>query len=157
YGSFATRLSIEIRKEVYGEDIGQNSWTTVEEQTGFAERAGLTRDSHLLDVGCGSGGPAMFLARTIGLRITGVDINEAGIAAANAAAMAAGLGPRAQFICLDGSGALPFADRSFDAIQMIDAINHIPDRLALLRELCRVLRPGGALLYTDPVVITGAI
>lgn len=157
YGSFATRLSAEIRREVYGEDIGQNSWTTAEEQAGFAERSGLTRDSHVLDVGCGSGGPAMFLARAIGLRVTGVDINEAGIAAANAAAIAAGLGQRAKFMCLDESGSLPFADRSFDAVQMIDAVNHIPDRRALLADLGRVLRPGGTLLYTDPVLVTGAI
>jgi cyclopropane fatty-acyl-phospholipid synthase-like methyltransferase len=157
YSRFATALSIEIRREVFGEDIGQNSWTTAEEQVGFARKAGLGPNSHLLEVGCGSGGPAIFLARTLGLTVTGVDINEAGIAAANAAAMSAGLTERAKFICLDGGGTFPFADQSFDAVQSIDAFNHIPDRRALLTELHRLLRPGGTMLYTDPVVITGPV
>ena len=157
YSRFASALSIEIRREVFGEDIGQNSWTTAEEQIGFARKAGLGPNSHLLEVGCGSGGPAIFLARTLGLTVTGVDINEAGIAAANAAATSAGLSDRAKFICLDGGGTFPFANQSFDAIQSIDAFNHIPDRRALLTELHRLLRPGGTMLYTDPVVVTGPV
>ncbi len=157
YSSFTSELSARIRSEVFGEDIGQNSWTTAKEQIGFAEKSGLRPGSHLLEVGCGSGGPALFLARTIGLTITGADINEAGIIAANTAADAAGLADRAKFICLDCGGKFPFASGSFDAVQLIDAINHIPDRMALLTELHRLLRSGGTLLYTDPVVVTGAV
>lgn len=157
YSHFSSDLSVEMRREVYGEDIGQHSWVTAEEQVGFARKAGLGPNSHLLEVGCGSGGPAIFLAQTLGLTVTGVDINEAGIAAANAAASAAGLQERAKFICLDGGGTLPFADQSFDAVQSIDAVNHIPDRRALFTELHRLLRPGGTLLYTDPVVVTGPV
>jgi SAM-dependent methyltransferase len=157
YSQFATKLSAEIRREVFGEDIGQNSWLTADEQIRFADKACLTRESRLLEVGCGSGGPAIFLARTIGLSVTGVDINEAGIAAATAAATDAGLGERARFFCLDGSGRFPFADQSFDAVQSIDAINHISDRPALLKELHRLLKPGGLLLYTDPVIVTGPV
>ena len=84
YANFDSDVSARIREEVFGEDIGQNSWTTAEEQIGFAKKSGLTRGAHLLEVGCGSGGPAIFLARTFGLKVTGIDINEAGIAAANA-------------------------------------------------------------------------
>lgn len=157
YGSFASQLSAEIRREAFGEDIGQNSWTTAPEQLGFAASAGLTPASHLLEVGCGSGGPALFLARSIGLSITGIDINAAGIDAANQAAAAAGLSDRARFACTDAGAAFPFEEAVFDAAQIIDAINHIPDRPALLAELHRVLKPGGTLLYTDPVVITGLV
>lgn len=157
YSRFAGDLATEMRREIYGEDIGQNSWTTAEEQLAFAAKSGLTRDTHLLEVGCGSGGPALFLARKIGLRVTGIDINEAGIAAANAAAADAGLAGRAKFVCVDGGKTLPFPDRSFDAIQSIDAINHIRDRESLLRELHRLLKPGGTLLYTDPVIVTGPV
>lgn len=52
---------------------------------------------------------------------------------------------------------LPFADRAFDAVLCVDAINHLPDRLATLREWARLLQPGGRLLFTDPCVITGPI
>ena len=157
YAAAAGELSAEIRREAFGEDIGQNSWTTAGEQLDFARKAGLTADSHLIELGCGSGGPALFLARSIGLEITGIDINEAGIAAANQAARAGGLDARARFIATDAGAALPFADASFDAAQITDAINHIPDRPALFGELHRLLRPGGRLLFTDPVVITGAV
>lgn len=61
----------------------------------------------------------------------------------------------ATFVCLDGGGRFPFPGQSFDAVQSIDAINHIPDRTALLRELHRLLVPGVHLLYTDPVIVTG--
>jgi len=158
YSQFTSPLSAEMRREVYGEDIGQNSWLTAEEQIRFARRAGFDRNTRLLEVGCGSGGPALFLARSLGLSVTGVDINQAGIAAANEAAARAGLAKLARFVCLDGgSGMFPFEDGSFDAAQSIDAINHIPDRTALLHELHRLLKAGGALLYTDPMVLTGAI
>ena len=157
YSRFSTDLAAEMRREIYGEDIGQNSWLTADEQLGFARKAGWTADTRLLEVGCGSGGPALFLARKVGLSVTGVDINEAGIAAANEAASTAGLAERARFTCVDGGGRLPFADGSFDAVQSIDAINHIPDRTALLTELHRLLRPGGTLLYTDPVIVTGPV
>ena len=157
YGHFSADVREEIRREVYGRDIGQNSWLTADELERFAALAGLSRETRLLEIGCGSGGPALFLARSIGLSLTGVDISEPGIAAANAQAKAAGLGERTRFLRLDGSGRLPFDDGGFDAVLCIDAINHLPDRAAVLAEWRRVLRPGGALIYTDPVVVTGAV
>jgi SAM-dependent methyltransferase len=95
--------------------------------------------------------------RTLGLSATGIDINEAGISAGTAAAAAAGLSSRARFFRHDGGTRLDFPDHSFTAAVIFDAINHIPDRPALLDQLHRVLRPGGILLYTDPVVITGPV
>lgn len=157
YTDFAADIRARIRSEAFGEDIGQNSWLTAEEQRRFSRKLGLTRHSHLLEVACGSGGPALFLARTIGLTVTGIDINEAGITAARAAATAAGLNGRAEFLCLDCGHGLPFGDGSFDAVQSIDSINHLAGRRALLAELHRVLRPGGMLLYTDPIIVTGPI
>jgi ubiquinone/menaquinone biosynthesis C-methylase UbiE len=157
YARFTSELNVRIRREVFGEDIGQNSWTTADEQRAFATASGLNASSRLLEVGCGSGGPALFLVRNIGLTVTGIDTNEAGIAAAAEAAQKDGISGRANFLRTDAAGRLPFADGAFDAIHSIDVFNHIPDRPALLRELHRVLRPGGTLLYTDPVVVTGPV
>lgn len=157
YREFESDLSSRIRRHVFGEDIGQNSWLTAAELDSFAQRAGFGPKTELLEVGCGSGGPALYLARRLGLTVTGIDINEAGIAAGTAAADAAGLSSRARFLLHDGGTRLGFADQSFDGAVLFDAINHIPDRPALLRELHRLLRPGGILLYTDPVVITGPV
>lgn len=49
--------------------------------------------------------------------------------------------------------ALPYADSSFDLVMHGDTLEHVPDPVTALRECHRVLRPGGALCYTVPVVI----
>ncbi|HTT98472.1 MAG TPA: class I SAM-dependent methyltransferase [Rhizomicrobium sp.] len=157
FGDFGAALLAEIRREVWGRDIGQHSWLTAERQEEFAQAAGYTRDTRLLEVGCGSGGPALFLCESLGLTVTGIDNNESGISAANAEAARRGLSARASFRCADGAGRLPFDDASFDAVECIDAINHLADRAAVLAEWRRVLRPGGVVVYTDPVVVTGAV
>jgi ubiquinone/menaquinone biosynthesis C-methylase UbiE len=89
--------------------------------------------------------------------VSGIEVNEAGVEEANTAARERGLSAIAEFRVADANRPLPFADASFDAIECIDAINHLADRPAVLAEWRRVLRPGGLLLYTDPVVVTGPI
>ena len=54
YGNFQTELYAEIRREAFGEDIGQNSWLTSDEQDKFLEWLNLNPEKILLDVACGS-------------------------------------------------------------------------------------------------------
>jgi SAM-dependent methyltransferase len=117
----------------------------------------LSSDSHALEVASGSGGPALYLAERTGCRVTGVDVNPAGIATAVQSAHRAGAGRRASFKIADANGRLPFCDASFDALLCIDSMNHFPDRLRVLREWHRVLKPGARAVFTDPVVITGPV
>src|SRR3954452_16706303 len=91
YGNFATPALEQVRRETYGEDLGQSSWVTGPEYRRVFDLLGLAPDDHVLDVGCGSGGPALFLARERGCRVTGVDVNEAGIQAGQTLARQAGL------------------------------------------------------------------
>jgi len=157
YGNFATRAFEHVRRETYGEDFGQSSWVTGDEYRGFFQLLKLTATDHVLDVGCGSGGPALFLSREIGCRVTGVDVNEAGIQAGLSLARQAGLEDRVQFRRADTREALPFSDEAFDAIVCMDAICHMPDRRRLFGEWRRILRPAGRMLYTDPVVVSGLV
>jgi len=157
YTQFGSAVSEKMRQEVYGEDIGQNSWLTADEYRTYAAWLELSGDSLLLEIGCGSGGPALFLARTTGAHVIGVDINEHGVAQANRQAQEENLAERARFEQIDAGKPLPFADESFDAVICIDAINHLPDRLATLREWRRMLKPGGRVLFTDPVTVTGLV
>jgi SAM-dependent methyltransferase len=157
YGSFRTTLYAEIRREAFGEDIGQQSWITAAEQDGFIERLNLSSGRTLLDVACGSGGPALRIAAKTGCEITGIDLHEQALANARALANERGLGAVARFQAADAREPLPFPDASFDAITCIDAINHLPDRTRTIAHFARVLRPGGRLLFTDPVVVTGPI
>ena len=64
---------------------------------------------------------------------------------------------RARFQVADCSGRLPFADGSFAAVLCADAVSSLPDRAGTVREWARVLRPGGRLLFTDALVLTGEI
>jgi SAM-dependent methyltransferase len=157
YGNFAAQVLAQVRRETYGEEFGQSSWVTGEEYRRFIRLVGLGPADHVLDVGCGSGGPALFLAREAGCRVTGVDVNEAGVHAGRDLARQAGLDQAVQFRQADVREPLPFPDGSFDALVCWDVMNHLPDRGRLLVEWRRVLRPGGRMLFTDPVVVTGLV
>lgn len=97
YGRFAERVLAEIRAETYGSDIGQNSWTSADEYARIAQWLELRADTRVLEVACGSGGPALHLARTSGCRVVGIDSNAHGVEAASRSARDAGLGDRAEF------------------------------------------------------------
>jgi len=155
YGNFKEQVLAAVRRETYGEDIGQNSWITTEEYDAFCSWLSLTPKQHVLEVASGSGGPALYLARKHGCRITGVDINEEGLNTARQAALAAKIA--ADFQWADVDERLPYKDETFDAVMCIDSLNHFRDRLGVLREWHRVLKAGRRILFTDPVVLTGPV
>ena len=157
YSHFANSAEAAVRQQTYGEDIGQSSWMTASEWLGLADRLQITADSHVLEVGSGSGGPATYLARKRGCRVTGVDINPHGVDNGMSLAKANGLADRVRFYAIDASVPLPFEPDTFDAIVSNDAMCHILQRLEVLRDWHRVLRPGGLALFTDAMVITGLI
>jgi cyclopropane fatty-acyl-phospholipid synthase-like methyltransferase len=117
----------------------------------------LVPPDHVLDVGCGSGGPAMFLAREVGCSVTGVDFSEAGIQTSLMLARQAGFENRVDFRYADIHDGLPLPDDTFDAIVSMDVMCHLSDRRSVFKEWLRVLHPGGQMLYTDPVVVTGLV
>ena len=110
YAGFADQLNETIRSEAFGEEIGQNSWLTADEQRSFCAWLELDAESEVLEVASGSGGPALFMARETGCRLTGVDVHDAGVAAANAAAAEKGLADRVRFVRGDAREPLPFDD-----------------------------------------------
>ena len=91
YGNFQKQILAEIRRETYGKDIGHNSWITTDEYDTFYSWLNLSPGDHVLEIASGSGGPALYLARKFKCRITGVDINEEGIQAANQQALDANI------------------------------------------------------------------
>ena len=157
YDRFSTDLYARIRREAFGEDIGQNSWLTADEHDLFIQWLSLTPQSHLLDVACGSGFTTLRIAQRTGCFVVGIDLHENAIAEGRAAAEQAGLTSRATFERADAAQPLPFNGASFDALICIDAVNHLADRQAVLNDWARVLKPGGVLVFTDPIVVTGPI
>jgi ubiquinone/menaquinone biosynthesis C-methylase UbiE len=157
YGNYALDTYREVRVETYGEDFGQTSWVTTEESKAIPEMLGLTPDSVVLEVGCGSGRYVLDVAERIACRLIGLDINEPGVRNAKQLAAARGLSSQVEFQQCDASKKLPFDNDTFDAVFSNDVLCHIPGRADVLAEIFRVLKPGGRILFSDALVIGGMI
>ena len=157
YSHFGSQAEAAVRHEAFGEDIGQSSWLTAGEWLRLAERANVQESSHVLEVGSGSGGPAVYLAKSRGCRVTGVDINEHGVTTGTRLANLQQVEDRVTFQTVDASQPLPFAPATFDAILSNDAMCHIANRLQVLQDWHRVLRTGGRIVFTDAMIVTGLV
>jgi SAM-dependent methyltransferase len=157
YEHFGSDAEAAVRQHAFGEDIGQSSWITAGEWLRFADQTGVRNDSHVLEVGSGSGGPAVYLAAARGCCVTGIDLNEHGVRNGERLAAAKGVADRVTFRVADASRPLPFPPDSFDAVLSNDAMCHLANRREVLAEWHRVLRPGGRMLFTDAMVVTGLV
>lgn len=103
----------------------------------------------VLDIGSGAGGIDILLAEKYGIgHVTGIDVEDTVISTARRKVEAKGLGERIGFAKV-APGSLPFPPGTFDVVFSKDSIVHIPDKLALAREVFRVLKPGGWFLASD--------
>src|SRR5215468_1441467 len=157
YGNYALTTYGEIRQETYGEDYGQTSWVTTAESHEIPKLLKLSNTSSVLEIGCGSGGYAVHLAKSVGCRIVGLDINAEGIRNANALAEQARVGAKAEFQQADVSQPLRQQDGTFDAVYSNDVLCHVQHRAQVFANLFRVLKPGGRFLFSDALVIGGLV
>ncbi|MEZ7812910.1 MAG: methyltransferase domain-containing protein [Paracoccaceae bacterium] len=107
------------------------------------------RGKTVLDIGCGTGGADIALVRDHGAAyITGVDVEDGVLAAARKCILTAGCDQHIGLLKVV-AGSLPFPPQSFDIVFSKDSIVHIPNKNALMREVVRVLRPGGWFVASD--------
>ena len=109
--------------------------------------AEFTSDMHILDVGCGVGGSTRRLSHMTGCRVTGIDLSDEYIDAAERLTQLLNMQDRVSFRA--GSALeLPFDDDAFDGVWSIQMNMNVEDKLTWLQEVQRVLKPGGrAVLY----------
>jgi SAM-dependent methyltransferase len=140
-------LMLEIERCVRGSDYGATSWTTREQAEQAAARLGLGRGLRLLELGGGSGWPALFLATLSGCDIVLTDLPLSGLRIARKRAAKDGLGGRCSVLAADGV-ALPFADHSFDGIHHADVLCCMDHKREMLRECRRVARAGACMEFS---------
>ena len=140
-------LMREIERCVRGSDYGATSWTTREQAEQAAARLGLGRGLCLLELGGGSGWPALFLATLSGSNIVLTDLPLSGLRIARERAAKDGLDGRCSVLAADGA-ALPFADHSFERIHHADVLCCMDQKRKMLRECRRVARAGACMEFS---------
>ncbi|MFK7991599.1 MAG: class I SAM-dependent methyltransferase [Sandaracinaceae bacterium] len=134
----------------------RDSWWRQDYLQLLSTRLGFSDARTVLDVGCGAGHWGHRLSTLLGpeARITGVD-HEAGFL--DAARERAKQRPSTFDYRVATAEALPFEDDHFDLVTCQTVLMHVPDARAALREMVRVLRPGGLLLACEPNNLVNAI
>jgi ubiquinone/menaquinone biosynthesis C-methylase UbiE len=106
----------------------------------------LPAGASIAELGCGTGTSAMLLAGEFDLQVSAVDISAANIERAKE--RAGSFGERIRFVQGDAQS-LPFESHRLDAALAECTVSLFPDQPAALREIRRVLKPGGQLAVTD--------
>ena len=104
--------------------------------------------AHILDVGCGIGGPCRMLVDEFDCKATGIDLSHEFVRTATELSKLVGLDDKTTFLQGDAAN-LPFKDRSFEVVWTQHVQMNIPNKMQFYSEINRVLKPGGHLLYYD--------
>jgi ubiquinone/menaquinone biosynthesis C-methylase UbiE len=114
----------------------------------LAVQAGFAPGMHVLDIGCGVGGPSRTLAEMHDCRVTGIDLTEDYVRTADVLAERVGLAGRVTYRQASAL-ALPFGPGTFDGATMMHVGMNIDDKPALFAEVRRVLRSGSIFAIYD--------
>ena len=141
-----------IKRAVYGDaypvEADPRGYVTLTELRAVARDLRVGPEQTFVDLGCGPGGPGLWVARATGAALVGLEVSSAGVAQASERAGALGVTDRARFQAADlSSTGLP--DASFDAAMSIDVLWAVPDKLGALREIARILKPSARLAFTN--------
>jgi cyclopropane fatty-acyl-phospholipid synthase-like methyltransferase len=152
-GWFADIARSQVRQALFTEhlglppEVGPSNMVPLDGLRELAVSLKLGPGSALVDLGCGRGGPGMWIARETGARLVGVDFSAEAVAQAMARRSLFGLVDRASFVVgtLDTTG---LSAGSADAVVCVDAVQFSTDGVATVQEVRRILRSGGRVALT---------
>src|SRR6516164_1391677 len=127
------------------EHLHSGGLATTREQ---AKRIALTKDSRVLDVGCGIGGPARYLAHRYGCRVDGIDLTPELIETGRVLTKRCKLADRV-VLRVGNALELPYSEQTFDVVWCQDVAMNIADKAGLFAGVYRVLNPGGLFTSTE--------
>lgn len=152
YASLDSPTHRAIFREVYGvdypEEVAPHSYITMPLLRRIAREIKVDPGATIVDLGCGRGGPGLWVARETGTSLMGVDLSSVAVEHASRRAKEFGIEGRAQFEVGDLT-AMRFADRTFDAAMSVDVLWMVPDKRAALHEVARILKPGARFVFTN--------
>ena len=114
----------------------------------LADRLPIKSGQHLLDIGCGLGGPARYMAKRFQCHVTGIDITQPFVETANKLTRLLRMEQRVKIEYGDGQR-LPYPDGAFDAAYAQHVTMSVADRAAFFAEAFRVLKAGAFLALTE--------
>lgn len=114
----------------------------------LGQMAGLKPEHKVLDAGCGVGGTAVYFAKNIGCSVHGITLSKKQVATATGFAKQLGLQDKLTFSEMDYTK-MSFPDNSFDAVVAIESMQTATDKTDFIKEVSRVLKPGGRLIIAD--------
>ncbi len=129
------------------EHLDQLSFVTPAELGRLEDELALEPGATLLDLGCGTGGPGLWMAARAEVHLIGVDVSPVAVAHATERADRLGLGASAAFR-VASLERTDLENEMADAALSIDALQYVADKLGALREAARLLRPAGRIALT---------
>ena len=136
---------------MYGEDYPRDaapfSFVTILELRWLAAALNVGKGHWFVDLACGRGGPGLWVANETEAALIGIDSSVVAIEAASARAGTRGASRVAVFVVADAA-ATALRTASVDAVMSVDALQLMPHRAAVLKEVARVLKPDGRFAFT---------
>lgn len=114
----------------------------------LCEIASIQPQDHVLDAGCGIGGSAIWLAKNVGCKVTGITVSKQQVEHAKRYAARHTVSEKLTFEVADFCHT-PFPDASFDVVWAVESSCYAKDKRDFFREAFRLLRPGGTLIACD--------
>lgn len=120
----------------------------INENEVFADKLEIKKGDTVLDAGCGVGGSAIWIAEKYGAKVTGITVVDKQVKQATKNAKNRNVDNRVNFEAMDYCKT-NFPDEAFDKIYAMESSCYAPDKQVFLKEMNRLLKPGGKLLLAD--------